>query len=176
MAIRVLIADDHSVVRQGLQMFLALDSELELVGEAANGSQAIDLARRLRPDVVLMDLLMPEVDGFAATEAIKRELSDTEVIALTSVLEDKAIFDAIRVEGEVGIGKPQPAAFVGGLAALGASGEPAAMIGDDLQADVAGAQRAGLTAVWVDHRGRGPGPVVRPDRVVRSLAELLEPD
>jgi putative hydrolase of the HAD superfamily len=85
-------------------------------------------------------------------------------------------FDAIRVEGELGIGKPLPAAFAGALAALGASGEPAAMIGDDLEADVAGAQRAGLAAVWVDHRGGGPGSPVRPDRVVRSLAELVGPD
>jgi putative hydrolase of the HAD superfamily len=85
-------------------------------------------------------------------------------------------FDAIRVEGEVGIGKPMAAAFAGALAALGASGEPAAMIGDDLEADIAGAQAAGLEAVWVDHPGRGPGAGPRPDRVVRAIAELVEPD
>lgn len=85
-------------------------------------------------------------------------------------------FDAVRVEGEVGVGKPMAAAFAGALAALGASGEPAAMIGDDLEADVAGAQAAGLAAVWVDHRGRGPGAGARPDRVVRAIAELVEPD
>jgi HAD superfamily hydrolase (TIGR01549 family) len=85
-------------------------------------------------------------------------------------------FDAVRIEGEVGIGKPTAAAFAGALAALGASGEPAAMIGDDLAADIAGAQAAGLSAVWVDHGGRGPGPGSRPDRVVRALAELVEPD
>ncbi|MEA3340460.1 MAG: response regulator transcription factor [Chloroflexota bacterium] len=97
MGIRILIVDDHSVVRQGLQMFLALDPELEIVGEAKNGVEALRLAHQLKPDVVLMDLLMPEMDGVAATEAIRRELPDVEVIALTSVLEDKAIFDAIRV-------------------------------------------------------------------------------
>ncbi len=97
MGIRILIVDDHSVVRQGLQMFLALDPELEIVGEAKNGVEALHSARQLKPDVVLMDLLMPEMDGVAATEAIRRELPDVEVIALTSVLEDKAIFDAIRV-------------------------------------------------------------------------------
>jgi len=96
-----LIVDDHSVVRQGLQMFLALDPELEIVGEAKNGVEALRLAHQLKPDVVLMDLLMPEMDGVAATEAIRRELPDVEVIALTSVLEDKAIFDAIRV-GAIG--------------------------------------------------------------------------
>ena len=96
-----MIVDDHSVVRQGLQMFLALDPELEIVGEAKNGVEALRLAHQLKPDVVLMDLLMPEMDGVAATEAIRRELPDVEVIALTSVLEDKAIFDAIRV-GAIG--------------------------------------------------------------------------
>ena len=101
MGIRILIVDDHSVVRQGLQMFLTLDPELEIVGEATNGVEALHSARQLKPDVVLMDLLMPEMDGVAATEAIRRELPDTEVIALTSVLEDRAIFDAIRV-GAIG--------------------------------------------------------------------------
>jgi len=97
MTIRVLIVDDHSVVRQGLQMFLALDPEIDVVGEAKNGVEAIRLARQDKPDVVLMDLLMPEVDGVTATEKIRQELPDTEIIALTSVLEDKTIFDAIRV-------------------------------------------------------------------------------
>ena len=97
MAIRVLIVDDHSVVRQGLQMFLALDQEIDVVGEAKNGIEALNLTRHYRPDVVLMDLLMPEMDGVTATEKIRQEMPDTEVIALTSVLEDKAIFDAIRV-------------------------------------------------------------------------------
>jgi chemotaxis response regulator CheB len=106
MGIRILIVDDHSVVRQGLQMFLALDPELEIVGEAKNGVEALHSARQLKPDVVLMDLLMPEMDGVAATEAIRRELPDVEVIALTSVLEDKAIFDAIRVAGDGGAASP----------------------------------------------------------------------
>ncbi len=101
MSIRIVIADDHSVVRQGLQMFLALEDDLEVVGEAANGVEALRLAHELLPDVVLMDILMPEMDGIAATEAVRRELPSVEVIALTSVLEDKKIFDAIRV-GAIG--------------------------------------------------------------------------
>jgi DNA-binding NarL/FixJ family response regulator len=101
MAIRILIADDHSVVRQGLRMFLALDGELEVVGEAANGKEAVALATSLQPDVVLMDLLMPVMDGIAATTAIRRELPDTEVIALTSVLEDASVVGAVRA-GAVG--------------------------------------------------------------------------
>ena len=101
MTIRIVIADDHSVVRQGLRMFLGLDSELEVVGEAANGVEALRMARQLRPDVVLMDLLMPVMDGIAATAAIRSELPDTEVLALTSVLEDASVVGAVRA-GAIG--------------------------------------------------------------------------
>jgi DNA-binding NarL/FixJ family response regulator len=99
--IRILIADDHSVVRQGLKMFLGLDPELEVVGEAEDGRQALRFAERLRPDVVLMDLLMPHMDGVAATAAIRQALPDTEVIALTSVLEDEQVVGAVRA-GAIG--------------------------------------------------------------------------
>jgi two-component system, NarL family, response regulator LiaR len=73
-AIRVLITDDHGVVRQGLRMFLSLDPDFEVVGEAENGQEALEVARELRPDVVLMDLLMPVMDGMEATRAIRKEL------------------------------------------------------------------------------------------------------
>jgi DNA-binding NarL/FixJ family response regulator len=101
MAIRIVIADDHSVVRRGLRMFLKQDPELEVVGEAANGDEAVRLARQLQPDIVLMDLLMPVMDGIAATALIRRELPDTEVIALTSVLEDASVVGAVRA-GAIG--------------------------------------------------------------------------
>lgn len=101
MAIRILIADDHTVVREGLKMFLKLDPELEVVGLAANGAEALQLAREFKPDVVLMDLLMPVMDGIAATAAIRHEMPEVEVIALTSVLEDAAVGNAIRA-GAIG--------------------------------------------------------------------------
>lgn len=101
MPIRILIADDHSVVRQGLRMFLGVDPELEVIGEARDGTEAVHLARRLSPDVVLMDLLMPGMDGIHATVIIRRENPDTEVVALTSVLEDTSIVEAIRA-GAIG--------------------------------------------------------------------------
>ena len=101
MPVRVLIADDHPIVRQGLRIFLGLDSDLEVVGEAADGLQALQMAQRLQPDIVLMDLLMPGMDGVTATAAIRRALPVTEVIALTSVLEDDAIIDAVRA-GAIG--------------------------------------------------------------------------
>jgi DNA-binding NarL/FixJ family response regulator len=91
MAIRILIADDHAVVRQGLRMFLGLDSDLQVVGEASDGAEALRLAHELQPDVVLMDLLMPKMDGIQATTAIRGALPDVEVVALTSVLEDSSV-------------------------------------------------------------------------------------
>src|SRR5215210_8205614 len=101
MSIRILIADDHAVVRQGLRMFLGRDPELEVVGEAADGAAAVRLARELQPDVVLMDLLMPVMDGLAATGEIRRALPDTEVLALTSVLERASVVGAVRA-GAIG--------------------------------------------------------------------------
>ena len=101
MTIRILITDDHSVVRQGLRMFLGLDPELEVVGEASNGEEALRMARELEPDVVLMDLVMPVMDGITATEAIRAELPEVEVIALTSVLEDVSVSGAVRA-GAIG--------------------------------------------------------------------------
>jgi len=101
MTIRILLADDHSVVRQGLRMFLSLDSEFEVIGEAPDGSEAVKMARELQPDVVLMDMLMPVMDGITATGIIRKEMPDTEVIALTSVLEDGAVVGAIKA-GAIG--------------------------------------------------------------------------
>lgn len=101
MVIRVLLADDHSVVREGLRMFLRRDPELVVVGEAADGVEAVSLARELHPDVVLMDLLMPVMDGVAATSAIRKDLPETEVIALTSVLESASVVGVVKA-GAIG--------------------------------------------------------------------------
>jgi DNA-binding NarL/FixJ family response regulator len=101
MSIRILIADDHGIVRQGLRMYLRFDPELEVVGEASNGKEALEMAGKLRPDVVLMDILMPVMGGLEATAAIRRTLPDTEVIALTSVLDDAIIHQTIHA-GAIG--------------------------------------------------------------------------
>jgi two-component system, NarL family, response regulator LiaR len=100
-AIRVLITDDHGVVRQGLRMFLSLDPDIQVVGEASNGREALAMVRDLEPDVVLMDLLMPVMDGISATKAIRAALPEVEVIALTSVLEDASVTGAVRA-GAIG--------------------------------------------------------------------------
>lgn len=101
MSIRILIVDDHSVVRKGLRTFLGLDPEFEIIGEASDGQEAVQLAGQLKPDVVLMDLLMPKMDGITAIGHIRRDLPDTEVIALTSVLEDSKVVGAVRA-GAIG--------------------------------------------------------------------------
>lgn len=99
--VRVLVVDDHAVVRRGLRMFLGDDPEIELVGEAADGEEAVRLAGELLPDVVLMDLLLPKVDGINATELIRRSHPDIQVIALTSVLEDASVIGAVKA-GAIG--------------------------------------------------------------------------
>jgi DNA-binding NarL/FixJ family response regulator len=101
MVIRIMITDDHKVVRQGLKMFLQLDPELEVIGEAENGADAITRAHELKPDVILMDLLMPVMGGIEAIGRLRAELPDTEIIAITSVLEDEAVIGAVRA-GAIG--------------------------------------------------------------------------
>lgn len=99
--VRVLITDDHAVVRQGLRMFLGLDPDIKVIGEAKNGAEAIEQVKLTHPDVVLMDLLMPVMGGIEAIGRIRAELPDTEVVAMTSVLEDSAVVGAVRA-GAIG--------------------------------------------------------------------------
>ena len=101
MPVRLLIVDDHEVVRQGLRVFLGSDPEIEIVGEAEDGIQALEVARRLQPDVVLMNLVMPRMDGIDATIVLRKELPDTEVIILTSELDEERLVAAIRA-GAIG--------------------------------------------------------------------------
>ena len=102
MTIRVLLVDDHPVVRAGLRALLETESDLEVVGEAGAGMAAISLARKLRPNIVVTDLLLPDVDGVAVTQGIRAELPDTQVIVLTSVgEEDASVVRALRA-GAIG--------------------------------------------------------------------------
>jgi len=94
--IRVLIVDDHQVVRQGLRTFLDLNEDIQVIGEAVDGQEAIELVTQLAPDVVLMDLVMPRLDGIAATARIKALNQGAKVIALTSFTEDDKVFPAIQ--------------------------------------------------------------------------------
>ena len=94
--IRVMIVDDHAVVRGGLSKFLQVHKDLELVGEAENGLEAVRLAKQLQPDVVLMDLKMPEMDGVAATRELRAQHPKLRVIVLTSFAEDNMVQGALQ--------------------------------------------------------------------------------
>jgi two-component system, NarL family, response regulator LiaR len=95
-AIRVLVADDHAVLREGLRSFLDLQEGIEIVGDAADGAEAVELAERLRPDVVLMDLVMPNLDGVEAMRVLNERVPGTRVIILTSYIDDDRLLPAIR--------------------------------------------------------------------------------
>jgi len=95
-AIRILIVDDHAMLRKGLAVFLMSYDDLKLVGEAVNGKEALAMCADTRPDIVLMDLLMPIMDGITATRLIREEFPGTQVIALTSFGEERLIKDVIK--------------------------------------------------------------------------------
>jgi len=99
--IRIMLVDDHAVVRSGLGAFLSVNPDLELVGEAENGEQAVVRANLLKPDVILMDLMMPVMDGVAATQAIKKQNPQIQIVALTSFQEDELVQNALKA-GAVG--------------------------------------------------------------------------
>jgi DNA-binding NarL/FixJ family response regulator len=94
--IRVLIVDDHAVVREGLRAFLALQDGVEIVGEAGDGEEALAQAQQLRPDVILMDLVMPGLDGVGAMRRLRAEGPSARVIVLTSFLDDERLLPAIQ--------------------------------------------------------------------------------
>jgi len=95
-AIRVLIVDDHTIVRKGIRALLAEIAGIEVVGEADNGQEAVTQADRLRPDVILMDLAMPKMDGIEATRQIKASQPDSRILVMTSFAADDKVFPAIK--------------------------------------------------------------------------------
>lgn len=99
--IRVMLVDDHAVVRSGISAFLLVHSDLELVGEASDGDEAYRLCSRARPDVILMDMVMPRMDGATATEVIRSKYPDIQVIVLTSFKENEQIQRALEA-GAIG--------------------------------------------------------------------------
>lgn len=94
--IRVLLADDHSLFRKGLAALLEKEEGFTVVGEAQDGTEAVEKAQQLKPDVVLMDISMPRMDGIAATQKIRRDAPSTKIVMLTILEEDKKLFDAIK--------------------------------------------------------------------------------
>ena len=94
--IKLLIVDDHAMVREGVKMYLKFDPTLEVIGEASNGQEALELLTQLSPDVILMDLVMPVLDGISTITEVKKRYPDIEIIALTSVLEDEKVVGAVQ--------------------------------------------------------------------------------
>ena len=101
MGIRVLLADDQALFREGLETLLSVHKDIEVVGQASNGQEAVDLALKFRPDVILMDMQMPILNGIGATRRLKQSLPECRVIMLTTFNDNETIFDALRA-GAVG--------------------------------------------------------------------------
>src|SRR5262245_38007425 len=101
MPIRILLVDDHTVVRSGLSKFLMVNKDLKLVGEASDGAEAVQMVSLHKPDIVLMDLMMPGVDGITATREIRQKYPKTRVIALTSFAEQNMVQGALQA-GAIG--------------------------------------------------------------------------
>ena len=109
---RIVLADDHPLFRSAIRHTLEVHRDLEVVGEAANGHEAVELCRRLRPELVLMDLRMPEMDGVAATRAIKREFPETLVLVLTALDESEGLSDSLEAGAAGYVLKDAPAARI----------------------------------------------------------------
>ena len=105
MAIRILLADDQPLVRQGLRMYLALDKELEIVGEAGNGYEAVQMATHLVPDIILMDLMMPQMNGVEATEQLRFNGIQAGIIALSQSQDSHLIDAAMKAGADIFISK-----------------------------------------------------------------------
>src|SRR5512142_2473642 len=94
--IRVMVVDDHGMVRRGIIAYLKSNADIQVVGEAGNGREAVELCEQVQPDVILMDLTMPEMDGVTATRAIKQKWHNVQVIVLTSFPEKALVQDAVQ--------------------------------------------------------------------------------
>jgi DNA-binding NarL/FixJ family response regulator len=139
--IRVLVADDHAVVRQGLRTFLDLQEDISVVGEAADGAEAVALAERLSPDVVLLDLVMPGMDGIEALRRLRVAVPTARAIVLSSFVDDDKLFPAVRA-GAAGylLKDVQPAELVAAIRTVHGGGallhpSVAARLMDELAAD-----------------------------------------
>jgi DNA-binding NarL/FixJ family response regulator len=160
--IRILIVDDHRVVREGLRSYLELQDGLEVVGEAENGLEAVREAERLRPDVILMDLVMPGLDGAAAMRRLRVLVPDCRVVVLTSFLEDERLLPAIEAGADGYLLKnAEPADLARAIRAAHAGN---AIIDPAVAARLLGAIAAGTAP-----RGNRFGQLTRRERQVLEL-------
>jgi DNA-binding NarL/FixJ family response regulator len=160
--IRILLVDDHAVVREGLRAFLALQDGFEIVGEAADGEEAVARAVELEPDVILMDLVMPTLDGVSAMREVRRRCPHSRVIVLTSFLDDDRLLPALEA-GAAGylLKNSQPTEL--------ARAVRAAHAGEAIIDPTAAARLVGVLS-GSDHDGR---PAARLDRLTDREREVL---
>lgn len=144
--IRVVLVDDHVVVRFGLRAFLNTQSDIEIVGEASSGEEGVEVVSRELPDVVLMDLLMPGIDGVEATRRIKLQSPNTQVIVLTSYSEDERIFPAIKAGALSYLLKDVGAEVLAGAIRAARRGEATLhpMVATRLMSELSGARQSPL--------------------------------
>jgi DNA-binding NarL/FixJ family response regulator len=163
--IRVVVADDQRVVRDGLCMLIGLIDEIEVAGAAADGIEAIELAQRERPDVVLMDLRMPRLDGAAATREIRRALPDTQVLVLTTYADDESLFPALEAGARGYLTKDASAEEI----------ERAirALMAGRTHLDPAVQERLVAAALEAGRRGAPPHSAALPDELTPREAEVL---
>ncbi|WP_125605512.1 response regulator transcription factor [Lapidilactobacillus bayanensis] len=121
--IKVLIVDDHEMVRLGISSYLGVQSDMEVVGEAENGQEAVEKALALRPDAILMDVVMPEMDGIEATKEILKQWSEAKIIILTSFIDDEKVYPAIEAGAASYILKTSTAAEIAKAIRATANGE-----------------------------------------------------
>jgi DNA-binding NarL/FixJ family response regulator len=168
--IRIVLVDDHAVLRTGLEQLLSTEADLQVVGTAANGEDAIELVRRLRPDVVLMDLQMPGIDGVAATRAIvKEKLGD--VLVLTSFSDSERILAALDA-GAMGylLKDADPEDVVDGIRAVARGESP---LHPKAARELLGARRQGVGSVELTPREREVLALVRSGLANKQIARRL---
>jgi NarL family two-component system response regulator LiaR len=164
--IKVLIVDDHQIVRQGLRTFLELHDDVVVVGEAADGAAAVGMAEQLRPGVVLMDLVMPGVDGIEATRRINELGGSTSVIVLTSFAEDNQIFPAIEAGAVSYLLKDvSPDDLIAAVRAAH-RGEP--HLHPDVARKLMAAARSGRVAAWGEGEAAGAAASASPAAAATS--------
>jgi DNA-binding NarL/FixJ family response regulator len=171
--IRIVIVDDHAMVRRGMRDFLDLHHDLEVVGEAADGQAAIDVVAATEPDVVIMDLLMPVIDGIEATRRIKAAQPGVEIVALTSFIEEERIVGAIEAGAAGFLLKDAEADDLAAAIRAAAAGE--VHLDPAVAGIVARRLRGGASGAGGAGRRRGDdGPGERLDRLTVREREVLE--
>jgi NarL family two-component system response regulator LiaR len=164
--IRVLIVDDHAVVREGLRTFLELQDGIEVVGEAADGEEALARAAEVQPDVILMDLVMPGLDGIGAMRELRRRSSSARVIVLTSFLDDDRLMPALQAGADGYLLKDvEPAELARAVRSACA---------DEALIDPTVAARLLHTLSRDGNRGAGPVAAAAIDQLTRREREVLE--